>query len=321
MIEALCSATHPWWSWAIFIGLILIFLWLDLAVFHKKTHSVSVKEALIWSGVWFGIAMVFNIILWLQCGTEPGLQFLTGYLVEKSLSIDNLFIILLIFSSFSIAPKYQHRILFWGIMGALIMRGLLIIVGSALIERFAWIFYIFGAFLVFTGIKMFFETEEKFDQESHWFVRWIKKIVPVAKHDEGQKFFVQEKGKWAVTTLFLALLVVEFTDLIFAFDSIPAIFAITTDPFIVFTSNVFAILGLRSLYFVISKAHELFAYLKVGLAIILTFIGVKLLIKEFYHMPLIFSLGVVLGILAMSIGISIFWPPNKEKEFKKRKKR
>jgi tellurite resistance protein TerC len=299
-------ANHPWWLWAGFVVMVLIFLALDLGVFHRKTHAVSVNEALAWAAVWFGLAMLFNLAYWLACGHEAGLQFFTGYLIEKSLSVDNLFVILLIFVSFRIPVTQQHRVLFWGIIGALVMRGLLIALGAALIARFDWIFYVFGAFLIWTGGKMLFEKEDDFDPHDGWVVRAVKKVVHVTKKDYGAKFFVKEKGKLAVTTLFVALLVVEITDVVFAFDSIPAIFAITTDPFIVFTSNVFAILGLRSLYFVIAKAHDLFSHLKTGLAIILLFIGVKLLLKDVYHMSIFVSLEVVIGILATSIAYSMY---------------
>jgi tellurite resistance protein TerC len=308
MIAELCAATHPWWLYAAFVALVLLFLLVDLGIFHKKTHTVSIKEALAWAAVWFGAAMLFNAWVWFECGSEIGLQFFTGYIIEKSLSVDNLFVILLVFTSFHIPAKLQHRVLFWGILGALIMRGVLIGVGAALITRFDWIFYIFGAFLLYTGAKMFFEKEEHFDPHQSWVVRAIRKIVPVTKL-KGQDFFTKEKGAFAVTILFVALMVVEVTDLVFAFDSIPAIFAITTDPFIVFTSNVFAILGLRSLYFVIAKAHDMFSHLKTGLAIILVFIGVKLLLKDFWHPNIFVALGVVLGILVISIVASILHKP------------
>jgi tellurite resistance protein TerC len=308
VLDALCAAHHPWYMWAGFVALVLAFLAIDLGIFHRKTHAVSIKEAVIWAVVWFGAAMIFNALVLWQCGAQKGLEFFTGYIIEKSLSVDNLFVILLVFTAFSIPAKLQHRVLFWGIVGALVMRGALIGIGAALITRFDWIFYLFGAFLLYTGFKMFFEKEEKFDPKKSWIVRWIERIVPVQKLDSDH-FFTRHKGKFAVTILFVALIVVEFTDLVFAFDSIPAIFAITTDPFIVFTSNVFAILGLRSLYFVIAKAHDMFSHLKTGLAVILVFIGLKLLAKDIYHMNIFVSLGVVLGILAISIIASIFHIP------------
>jgi tellurite resistance protein TerC len=317
-LEALCAVHHPWYLWAGFVALVLAFLAIDLGIFHRKTHAVSIKEALIWAAVWFGAAMAFNsIVLW-QCGAQKGLEFFTGYIIEKSLSVDNLFVILLVFTAFSIPAKLQHRVLFWGIIGALVMRGLLIGIGAALITRFDWIFYLFGAFLLYTGFKMFFENEEEFNPDENWMVRWIRKVVPVTGL-KGQQFFTKHKDAFAVTILFVALIVVEITDLVFAFDSIPAIFAITTDPFIVFTSNVFAILGLRSLYFVIAKAHDMFSHLKTGLAVILVFIGAKLLLKDFWHPNIFVALGVVIGILAISIIASIFHKPKLAHDKKQQK--
>ena len=320
-MNVLCAASHSWYVWVGFIGLIFAFLVLDLGVFHKKTHAVSMKEALIWAAVWFVAAMLFNLWVLFECGKELGLQFFTGYLIEKSLSVDNLFVILLIFTSFGIPKLYQHRVLFWGILGALVMRGVLITLGAALIARFDWIFYLFGIFLVWTGSKMYFENEEKFDHEKSIIVRIMRRIVPVAKGLRGEHFFVRQKGRVAVTVLFVALIVVEVSDVIFAFDSIPAIFAISSDPFIVFSSNVFAILGLRSLYFVIAKAHDLFTHLKTGLSVILVFIGAKLLVKDIYHIPILLSLGIVMGILAIAITVSIIMNRQEKKSPALRKKR
>ena len=291
--------------WLAFIAFVLLLLFLDLKLFHKKTHEVSIKEALLWTLFWVALALAFNAFLWYECGAKKALEFFTGYVIEKSLSVDNLFVILLIFTSFAIPSKLQHRVLFWGILGALILRGGLIILGAALVTRFEWIFYLFGAFLIWTGINMFKDEEEKFDHEKSFAVRLVRRFFPVTKKLHGEHFFVKERGKLAVTILFVALVVVEFSDVIFAFDSIPAIFAITTDPFIVFTSNVFAILGLRSLYFVIAKAHDMFAHLKTGLAIILIYIGIKLLVKHWYEIPIVFSLEVVMTILAISIIYSV----------------
>lgn len=306
MFAGLCAATHPFWVWALFILLVFVLLAIDLGIFHRKTHAVTIKEALIWAAVWFAVAMLFNLWVWSDCGTTKALQFFTGYIIELSLSVDNLFIFLLIFLAFSIPAKFQHRVLFWGIIGALIMRGLLIAAGAALIAKFHWIFYVFGAFLLWTGAKMIFTKEEKFDPRKSVVVRWLKKIVPVSHKLKGEQFFTKMKGRLAVTMLFVALIVVEFTDVVFAFDSVPAIFAITTDPFIVFTSNVFAILGLRSIYFVIAKAHEIFSHLKTGLAIVLIFIGLKLLLKEIYDINIFASLGFVIVVLGASIGYSIY---------------
>jgi tellurite resistance protein TerC len=319
MIAALCSASHPWWVWAGFVLLVFILLAIDLGVFHRKTHSVTIREALTWALVWFGLAMVFNIVVWWQCGTETALQFFTGYIIEESLSIDNLFVILLIFTAFRIPSKLQHRVLFWGILGAMIMRGILIGLGAAIVSRFDWVFYVFGAFLVYTGFRMLFQQEENFDPHESFVVRYLGKIVPISKRLDGEKFFTMERGKRAATLLFVTLIVIEFTDLVFAFDSIPAIFAITTNPFIVFTSNIFAILGLRSLYFVIAEAHGLFKHLKTGLAIILAFIGIKLLLKDIVHINIFVSLGIVIAVLATSIAYSIF-DARSEKKISKRRK-
>jgi tellurite resistance protein TerC len=294
----------PVFMWIGFLVLIAFFLFLDLAVLHKKQDEISVKEAIIWTFIWIGVSLVFNIFIWLEFGHEIALKYFAGYLLEKSLSIDNIFVIFLIFMSFKVEPKYQHRILFWGIIGAIVLRGILIIAGAALVERFAWVMYIFGIFLIYTGINMFFKKEDDYDPHDSWIVKAVHKIIPVSKKHDG-KFFVKHNGKTAVTILFVSLLVIEFTDVVFAFDSIPAIFGITTDPFIVFTSNIFAILGLRSLYFVIAKVHEMFIYLQYGLAFILTFIGFKMLTEHFIHISLGLSLGVVFFILLASIITSI----------------
>jgi tellurite resistance protein TerC len=310
----------PFFMWAGFLFLVAIFLILDLGVFNKKQHEVSVKEALIWTGVWFGMAMLFNLFIYFEFGTKHALEFLGGYLLEKSLSVDNIFVIFLIFASFKIEKIYQHKILFWGIIGAIVLRGVMIILGTALVQKFEWIFYIFGAFLIYSAIQMVRKKDEDFDPHDSWVVRMIHKVVPVVKEHKHGKFFSRHNGKFAVTILFVALIVVEFTDVVFAFDSIPAIFGITTEPFIVFTSNIFAILGLRSLYFVIAKVHDMFHYLSYGLGLILAFIGVKMIIAEWpvkYHMPLGVSLGVVFGVLAVSIIASLMFPPKIEKAKKK----
>ncbi len=296
---------HPWVMWSAFVALVIFFLIIDLIVVHKKEHIISLKEALIWTAVWFSLAMIFDGFLWWEFGHDVGLKFLTGYLIEKSLSVDNLFVMLLIFTSFKIAPKFQHRVLFWGILGALVMRGLLIWLGTALISKFEWILYIFGAFLIYAGFKMFFKKDEEFDPHDSFIVRMIRKVMHVSKKRDVHHFFVRENSRWGITILFVSLLVIEATDVTFAFDSIPAIFAITTDPFIVFTSNVFAILGLRSLYFVIARAHDIFHYLNVGLAIVLSFVGLKLLLSHFIHISILPSLGVVIAVIGLSIVASI----------------
>jgi len=295
----------PIYMWIGFILLVFIMLAMDLGIFHRKTHAVSIKEALTWAGVWFSLAMVFNIWIYFQFGSEPALNFFTGYLIEKSLSVDNLFVFLLIFTSFSISPQYQHRILFWGILGAIIMRGLFIGVGSALVERFEWVFYIFGVVLLYGAYRMQFNEDKKFNPETSKIVRIVRWIIPVSHQVDGAHFIVKENGKRAITITLLALIVIELTDVVFAFDSIPAIFAITTDPFIVFTSNIFAILGLRSLYFVLADVQGMFEYLKTGLAVILLFIAIKLLIRAFYHIPIVVSLIFIVSVLIISIFASI----------------
>jgi tellurite resistance protein TerC len=265
------------WHWAAFIFCVLIFLALDLGVFHRKAHVVRFREALLWTSIWFCLAMLFAVWLRSARGQKEGLQFVTGYLIELSLSIDNVFVIALIFSFFRVPSEYQHRVLFWGILGALIMRGLMIGIGVALIARFSWILYVFGALLLFSGIKMML-VETEVDPEKNWVIRLVRKFYPVAPQLDEHKFVTRWEGRRALTPLALVLLMVETTDLIFAVDSIPAVFAVTKVPFIVFTSNVFAILGLRSLYFVLAGLISYFRYLKVGLSAVLIFIGIKMLI-------------------------------------------
>lgn len=287
--------------WIGFNLFVLVMLALDLGVFHRKAHEVSMKEALTWSGVWVGLALIFNVIVYLWRGPEVGLQFLTGYLIEKSLSVDNIFVFVLLFSYFSVPSKYQHKVLFWGILGALIMRAIFIAAGATLIAKFHWIIYIFGAFLVFTGIRMAMNHGTKVDPEKNPVVKLFKKLFPVTNEYHGSKFWIREAGKWVATPLFVVLILVEVTDLIFAVDSIPAILAITSDPFIVYTSNVFAILGLRSLYFALAGLMHLFKYLHYGLAAILVFVGTKMLITDLFKIPIGISLGVILLILVASI--------------------
>jgi tellurite resistance protein TerC len=295
----------PIFLWAGFILMIMLFLVMDLGIFHRHNKEVTIKEALLWAGVWFGLAMLFNIWIYFQFGNEAAVQFFTGYIIEKSLSVDNLFVFLMIFTAFSIPTMYQHRILFWGILGAIIMRGIFIGLGAALLHRFEWIFYLFGAVLVYAAYRMQFNKEEHFDPNESRIVRLVRLIIPVSPKLDGARFFTRENGRTAITVLLLTLVVIELTDVIFAFDSIPAIFAITTDPFIVFTSNIFAILGLRSLYFVLAAVSGMFEYLKTGLAIILLFIGVKLLIRGYYGIPTLVSLIVIISVLTISIFASV----------------
>jgi len=302
--------------WVGFNLFVLGMLALDLGVFHRKAHAVSGKEALTWSLVWVSLSLVFNVVIYFfwdrmmpnssYTNSEAGLAFLTGYLIEKALSVDNIFVFILIFSFFAVPAAYQHRVLFWGILGALVMRGILIVVGAALLEQFHWIIYIFGAFLIFTGIRMAWNHDENVQPDKNPVVKFFRKIMPVTENFEDDKFFVRRAGKLFATPLFLILLIVESTDLIFAVDSIPAIFAVTQEPFIVYTSNVFAILGLRALYFLLANVMDKFQYLKFGLSAVLIFVGVKMIIVDFYKIPVVVSLGVVAGILTISILASLW---------------
>ena len=297
------------WHWAGFIACVLIFLALDLGVFHRKAHVVSFKEALTWTGLWFTLAMLFGLVIapMLVQDWQPQqtVEFITGYIIELSLSMDNVFVIAIIFGHFAVPERYQHRVLFWGILGALIMRGLMIWLGVELIHRFEWLLVALGAFLVFSGFKMVFTREKESDPEKNIAVRLTRKFFPVTATFDGQKFLTKLNGRNALTPLALVLVLVETTDLIFALDSIPAIFAITKNAFIVFTSNVFAILGLRSLYFVLAGAIQYFRYLKIGLSIVLIFIGIKMVIVKYLSIPTPLSLGVVVLIITGSILLSI----------------
>jgi tellurite resistance protein TerC len=306
----------PIWLWIGFNVFVLAMLALDLGVFHRKSHAVSGREALIWSVVWITLSLVFNALIYFYwdgmapssayTNSEAALAFLTGYLIEKSLSVDNIFVFILIFSYFGVPAAYQHRVLFWGILGALIMRGALIAVGAALLHEFHWIIYIFGAFLIFTGIRMAWKHDENVEPDQNPVVRLFRRFMPVTENFERDQFFVRRAGRLMATPLFLILLVVESTDLVFAVDSIPAIFAVTEDPFIVYTSNVFAILGLRALYFLLANVMEKFQYLKFGLSAVLIFIGVKMVIVDFYKIPVGVSLAVVASLLAISILVSLW---------------
>lgn len=283
-----------------------------MGVFHRKSHEVKIKEALIWSAVWITLALIFNYGIYEFMGKAKALEFLTGYLIEKSLSIDNLFVFIMLFSFFNVDTKYQHKVLFWGILGALILRAIFIFAGVALISKFHWVIYLFGAFLVFTGFKMLFHKDEEIEPEKNPLVRLFKKFFPVSSEMHGNKFFVKVQAKTFATPLFIVLLVVEFTDLIFAVDSIPAILTISNDTFIIFTSNVFAILGLRALYFALAGITKYFHFLKYGLSAILVFIGIKMVIVSFYKIPISYSLLTILLILIISVLLSLIFP-QKEK--------
>ena len=296
----------PLWVWFAFISGVLGMLALDLGVFHRKAHTVSVREAAIWSSVWVALSLAFAALVYTWQGPDKGLEFLTGYLIEKSLAVDNIFVFVLVFSFFATPPVYQHRVLFWGVIGALLMRGVMIFLGAALIEQFGWILYVFGGLLLLTGVRMLFQRHDaEVDLNKNPAVRLARRLFRVSDGYDGQKFFTVENGVRMATPLFLVLVFIEFTDLVFAVDSIPAIFAITTDPFIVFTSNVLAILGLRSMYFLLAGVVHRFVYLKTGLSIILVFIGVKMLLLDVFKIPTAVSLGVVMSVLALSIGLSL----------------
>jgi tellurite resistance protein TerC len=329
-------STLAWIGFCIFI---LIMLAIDLGVFNRRPHEIGYKDAAIWSAVWVALALIFAGLLFGPLGWEmfgvarqqKALEFLTGYLIELSLSVDNLFVFVLIFSYFKVPRKYQHRVLFWGVLGALVMRVVMIVTGTELIERFHWVIYIFGAFLVYTGIKMFGQQETDIDPENRIIVKAVTRYVPIVRHYERRKFFTVVDGKRVGTLLLLVLIVVEFTDLVFALDSIPAIFGVTTDRFIIYTSNVFAILGLRTFYFLLAGIIEKFHYLKYGLGIVLSFIGVKMLlpvvtkiigaalsatgfqslagrVAGFHDIPTGFALGVVAIVLLSSLAASVIWP-------------
>jgi tellurite resistance protein TerC len=330
-------AAHSFWLWVGFGALILVMLSLDLGLFNRKSHTVTYRESAIWSGVWVTLAMIFGGVVFRHLGHQKGVEFLTGYLIELSLSVDNLFVFLLVFSYFKVPAKYQHRVLFWGVMGALVMRIAMILLGTALIRQFDWIIYIFGAFLVFTGVKMFSQEETDIQPEDNPVVKLVTRFIPITRHYTGKNFFTTENGRRTGTLLLLVLVIVEVTDLVFAVDSIPAIFGITTDTFIIYTSNVFAIMGLRSLYFLLAGVVEKFHYLKLGLAIVLTFIGVKMLLpllskglayaldylgatrlaeyaSHGNHIPIGIALGFVATVLTGSVVASLIWPKHAERD-------
>ena len=296
------------WMYGGFVLLILFFLALDLGLFNRTPHVVKLSEALGWTAVWFTLAMLFNGFVYYMRGPVAAAEFFAGYLLEQSLSVDNIFVIILILRYFKVAPQYHHKVLFWGIIGALLMRGLMIGVGAFLIHQFSWIFYVFGGFLIFTGIKMAFSNEDAEDLEQNVVVRYSRKWLRVTNEYHQDRFSINQNGVRYFTPLFLVLIVVEFTDLIFAVDSIPAIFAVTDDSFIVFTSNVFAVMGLRSLFFAVAGVMGLFHYLKYGLSVILTFIGVKMFIQHWYKLPIEVALGVIVAVLAISILASVMFP-------------
>ena len=296
----------------IFTIFVLVMLALDLGVFQRDPHKISIREAAFWYVIWVSLAIAFNIGLYFWRGQQPALEFLTGYVLEVSLSMDNVFVFAVIFGYMGVQPQYQHRVLFWGIVGALLMRATFIIAGVALVSRFHWILYLFGVFLVITGAKLFREEKQEFHPERNPLLRLARKLFPITPGYEGAAFFVVREGRRFATPMLLVLTLVESTDLLFAVDSIPAIFAVTLDPFIIYTSNVFAILGLRSLYFILAGAIQKFRYLRPGLALVLMFVGVKMLIVGIYKIPIVVSLGVIIAILTVAIGASLLSSPRLE---------
>ncbi len=310
------------WLWVGFLLFVFAMLAIDLGIFHRKAHAVSVKEAGIWTVVWISLALLFNLGIYFFWHTlvpgseysngEASVAFLTSYVIEKSLSVDNIFVFVMLFTYFAVPAAYQHRVLFWGVLGALVMRGALILAGAALIQRFEWILYLFGVFLIYTGVRMAFMNNDEVEPENNPVVRWVRRFLPITEEYEGQAFLVRRAGVLMATPLLLVLIVVETTDLMFALDSIPAIFAVTQDPFIVFTSNVFAILGLRSLYFLLAGMMDKFHYLKLGLATVLTFVGVKMVTHEIFHISTGLSLAIVAAVLTLSVVASLLFPARTE---------
>ncbi|MCK4656718.1 MAG: TerC family protein [candidate division Zixibacteria bacterium] len=294
--------------WVGFNLLVMLMLAIDLGLIHKSLKEITVKEAFVWSGIWIVVALVFNVGIYYWRGSEVAVQFFTGYVIERSLSIDNIFVFLLIFTYFQVPGRFQYKVLIWGILGALVLRGVFILLGTLLIAKFHWIIYLFGAFLVITGIKMGFGKDKKIDPEKNPMLRLFRKFLPITSGYDDGKFFLRKNGKLFGSPLLVVLIVIESTDIVFAVDSIPAIFAITLDPFIVYTSNVFAILGLRALYFAMAGMMKLFYYLKYALGMILAFVGVKMLVSGFLEIPTPIALGAIGGIFAVSIVMSLLIP-------------
>ena len=298
--------------WAGFLLFVIAMLAIDLGFFHRQAHRVTAVEAGVWSAVWVALAVLFNLGVYAWFGAEKGLEFTTGYLIEKALAVDNLFVFVVIFSTFAVPARYQHRVLFWGVLGALVMRAAFILAGGVFLQRFHWAIYLFGGILAFTGVKLLLQRDQEVHPERNWIVRWFQRVVPTVHEDAGGRFTVLRDGRRYATTLLVALVAVEVSDLVFAVDSIPAIFAVTTDPFIVFTSNIFAILGLRSLYFLLASAIARFSHLKTGLSLVLIFVGAKMLLMDVYKLPIGLSLAVVAGILAVTVVVSLRWPARSE---------
>lgn len=294
------------WMWGGFLAFVAAMLGLDLGVFHRASHVVSAREALGWSVAWVALALGFGGLVWVLLGETHALAFLTGYVVEKSLAVDNIFVFVAVFSAFAVPAAYQHRVLFWGVFGALVLRAGFIFAGAALLERFHWLMYVFGAFLLATGVRMLVQKDGDADVTDNRFYRWIRRVVPATDGYRGDAFFSREGGRLLATPMFFVLVLIELVDLLFAVDSIPAIFAITTDPFVVFTSNIFAILGLRSMYFLLADLVPRFVYLKHGLSLVLVFVGAKMLLLDVFTMPIAASLAVVVALVGGAVGLSLW---------------
>jgi tellurite resistance protein TerC len=301
------------WLWIGFNAFVVALLALDLGVFNRKTHAASPREAALWSAGWITLALAFNLFIYVWQGSDVALQFLTGYVLEKSLSVDNIFVFVLLFTAFAVPAAYQHRVLFWGVFGALVLRGILIAVGTALVESFSWVLYLFGVFLIIAGLRLAAHRTREVHPNQNLLVRLARRLFPVTEGYEGTRFFVRRNGQLLITPLLLVLLVIESSDLLFALDSIPAVFAVTTDPFVVYTSNVFAVLGLRALYFLLAGSVLRFTYLQQGLAAILVLVGVKMLVADLYHVPVALSLGLIALILTVSIVASLLRGHQQEK--------
>jgi tellurite resistance protein TerC len=295
--------------WTVFGLFVIGMLALDLGVFHRQAHEVRPREALTWTAVWIALSLVFNAAIWNWFGSERALEFLTGYVIEKALSVDNVFVFVVLFSTFAVPKEYQHRVLFWGIFGAVVMRAIFIAAGAALLHRFHWIMYVFGAILVITGIKLLFQKDDEVHPERNPIFRLARRLIPAVPEYDGQKFMTVRNGKRYATPLLIVLIAIEATDVVFAVDSIPAIFAVTTDPFIVYTSNIFAILGLRALYFLLAGVMDKFHLLKAGLALVLGFVGAKMLIADVYKIPIVVSLVVIAALLGGAVVLSLLIKP------------
>ena len=311
MVDALLQAA-PWWAWSGFHAFVFLMLALDLGVFNRRIHAPTMREAGIWSAVWIGLALLFNGLIFQAEGSQKGLEWFTGYVLEKSLSVDNLFVFVLVFQSFGVELRHQHRMLFWGVLGALIMRAAMILAGSALLNRFEWMMYVFGGFLIYTGLKMLLVKEETVDPTQNLMARAFRRFVPFDESGGHERFWVVRKGHRLATPMLLVLLTIEMTDLVFAVDSIPAVLAVSRDPFVVYTSNIYAILGLRSLYFVLAKMMDRFHRLKTGLAVVLAFVGLKMCIAHLLPIPVQYSLLVIAAVLAGSVVASLAWPAEQD---------